>query len=375
MLKVLTDYQQIGVCKQIAYINNNIPKNTQTSIFGWKCLKCNHIWQTSYEKIKSKTGCPNCYGNAPKKLIDYQNIATSNNSVYILSYIPTNTSTSIEGWQCKKCAFVWKTTYRSMNSRHKCPKCAQNLPKTHMDYKAIGNDRGINYILNIIPSNIQTSILGWQCRICAYKWQTSYASVSLKRGCPNCSGLRTKTLIDYQNLAQTCAIKYINNNIPKNTSTSIYGWKCVKCSCIWSAKYNNIQQGSGCPQCACLKSEAACRVIFESIFQKKFPRVRPDFLRYGADKRSNLELDGYNSELQLAFEYQGEQHYRFLPYFHDSKQDFEQQQSRDAWKKTQCANKKINLIEIPYNYSFANIDKLTQFIQTELKTYSQYLEM
>lgn len=101
------------------------------------------------------------------------------------------------------------------------------------------------------------------------------------------------------------------------------------------------------------KYENRCREIFEHIFNKKFPKVRPDFLR-----RPNgrcLELDGYNDELKLAFEYNGYQHYKFSSKFHKNMTDLEDQIQRDIDKKEMCRKHGIELIEIPYNIKYENL--------------------
>jgi hypothetical protein len=108
--------------------------------------------------------------------------------------------------------------------------------------------------------------------------------------------------------------------------------------------------------------EGYCRNIFEKIFNKPFPTVRPNFL-----KRTNnrvLELDGYNQELKLAFEYNGIQHYKFTPAFHSSLEDLRKQIQRDEEKKQLCKRAGVILIEIPYT---VKKDKFENFIKTKLK--------
>lgn len=91
--------------------------------------------------------------------------------------------------------------------------------------------------------------------------------------------------------------------------------------------------------------EEICREIFESTFNKSFPSVRPDFLK-NPDTGCNLELDGYCEELKLAFEYDGEQHYREVDDW--SKCSLEDIKKRDCLKNDLCKQNDIILIRIPY---------------------------
>ena len=98
------------------------------------------------------------------------------------------------------------------------------------------------------------------------------------------------------------------------------------------------------------KYEQRCRQIFQNIFQKSFPSVRPKFL-----KRANgrcLELDGWNPELGLAFEYNGIQHYKLAPRFHKTHEDFKQQLQRDREKREMCLKNNVVLIELPYKIKY-----------------------
>ena len=94
------------------------------------------------------------------------------------------------------------------------------------------------------------------------------------------------------------------------------------------------------------KSEEKTRLIFERLFGVKFTKDRPDFLKRSNGR--NLELDGYNKEMRLAFEYDGIQHYKFVPYFHRTYDNFIKQQERDREKDQMCRENGITLIRIPY---------------------------
>lgn len=99
-----------------------------------------------------------------------------------------------------------------------------------------------------------------------------------------------------------------------------------------------------------LVNETQCRDIFERFYPGyTFPSVRPDFLKNPLTKR-NCELDGYNHELKIAFEYNGDCHYKFPNYWNTTNEtDFHKYIARDKYKKQTCAKLGIKLIIIPYN--------------------------
>ena len=95
------------------------------------------------------------------------------------------------------------------------------------------------------------------------------------------------------------------------------------------------------------KLELQAKFILEDIFKRPFYKIRPDFLKNDVTGY-NLEIDLYNDDLKLAVEVQGDQHYKFIPFFHKSKADFLNQRYRDEMKKDKCRKEGITLIEIPY---------------------------
>lgn len=117
------------------------------------------------------------------------------------------------------------------------------------------------------------------------------------------------------------------------------------------------------------KREEECRRILESIYRVPFKSCRPNFLKNPQTGR-NLELDGYNAELKLAFEHDGEHHYVFPNTFHRTEDDFELQTSRDRYKRKVCQKLGIYLITIPYDVPFKEI---RTYISSKLKIeYNNY---
>ena len=95
------------------------------------------------------------------------------------------------------------------------------------------------------------------------------------------------------------------------------------------------------------KFEEVCRKIFEKHYRAKFPSVRPDWLK-NQKSGCNLELDGYNKKLKIAFEANGIQHYEYNSHFHSCYDDYTDQVYRDKLKAKLCKKKGIHLIVIPY---------------------------
>lgn len=103
--------------------------------------------------------------------------------------------------------------------------------------------------------------------------------------------------------------------------------------------------------------ELECRRVLESIFPGyRFPSSRPDFLSNPVTGgRFNLELDCYNEELRLAVEYNGAQHYAYVPHFHSSRAVFQNQMYRDELKRRMCRDHDVTLIEVPFTVETGRI--------------------
>jgi hypothetical protein len=126
------------------------------------------------------------------------------------------------------------------------------------------------------------------------------------------------------------------------------------------------------------KGEVECRRVLEKIFNKPFPKVRPSILNNSVTSslssslsrtstdNYNLELDCYNSDLQLACEYNGIQHYQYTPFFHRNKEAFLNQKYRDHIKRDLCQKNGIYLIEVPYSVPLTQIEL---YITKQLSAY------
>lgn len=119
--------------------------------------------------------------------------------------------------------------------------------------------------------------------------------------------------------------------------------------------------------------EERCRQILEKLFNKRFIKTRPAWLRNekrdsktGTGTNKKLELDGYCEDLNLAFEYNGRQHRVYPNTWHETKKEFDDQQKRDRLKKVRCEEEGIILVVIP-DAEIVPYNQLYEFITEELE--------
>jgi len=110
---------------------------------------------------------------------------------------------------------------------------------------------------------------------------------------------------------------------------------------------NNLLNNKWCPHCNINYGEEYCRFVLEYFFDVKFKKIRPQWLK--TKNNTLLELDGYNEELKIAFEYNGLQHYANVPFFFKTEEEFKKRQEDDEYKMKVCGKEKVNLIIIPYD--------------------------
>lgn len=193
----------------------------------------------------------------------------------------------------------------------------------------------------------------WKCNNCSYIWLATPASVICqKTGCPRCAG-KFQSLETMENLAKSKEFEFLS--VSYKTMNTKYSWKC-RDGHIWMSSAAHIKGGTGCPYCKSHITEEACRFIFQEITGETFKKNR-SVLGF------RLELDGYCPKLNIAFEYQGKQHYSFIKHLHRRPEIHEAQKRRDDQKRSLCKERKIDLLEIPY---YEN--NLEQFIRKQLES-------
>ena len=65
--------------------------------------------------------------------------------------------------------------------------------------------------------------------------------------------------------------------------------------------------------------------------------------------RGSLFIDIYLPMLSIGFEFDGEQHFKYIEHFHGDRRGFANSRKRDLSKDDACKDKGITLVRVAYN--------------------------
>lgn len=326
-----------GLCLSKTYANSK-------SHLMWKCAN-GHTWSTSYGSVSSGHWCPSCAGKLKGTIEEMQSIARERDGK-CLSKKYVNRYTKLE-WQCAKGHVWWSTPTHVKSSGSWCPYCARTVRLTIGQMRDLAIEReGECLSTEYINQNTK---LKWRCKK-GHIWFARPSCIGYSHTwCPECGGKKKGTIEQMVAIASSRNGRCLSK-VYRNKDTKLE-WQCSE-GHRWWARPHDIKHGNWCGECVRGLGERISRVYFELIFGRKFPNLKPQWLR---NQRGYLmQLDGYCEELNLAFEYQGHQHY-LSSHFHRSVDEFEMRKSDDELKKKLCRQKGVSLIEIPYTIESENI--------------------
>jgi rubrerythrin len=359
----------------------------------WKCKDCSHIWRTQISKrAVLNRRCLSCTGQQAHssgrdsvKALHPELIKEWNDEKDPSKYLPGSKTKII--WKCSDCNHEWPMTIQqralldqncnfcngpggkharvvhtdgrnSMRRTH--PKLAKEFhPTKNGKFSPDNLIAGTNEKLWWICSNRCQYLLD---RDCQNVWKNSgLHRVHDEQNCPTCGGGQNPLHSDGRNSLSNLRPELMeewdfekNVDFTPDTVTVSVGdkahWICKKCGHPWSAIIASRSKGHGCPKC---KKKTQGK-LFDIINKLLFPENEvlwdynhPD-LRF---EKTNvmMELDIWIPELNVAMEYQGEQHYEPKPHW-GGEDAFSKLIDRDKQKKEACEKEGITLIEVHYSW-------------------------
>lgn len=343
-----------GKCLSKEYININ-------SKLKWQC-ELNHTWMASANTlVHGKSWCPTCaHITIGKKrtlkdgLEIVKKIALQRNGKCLSEkYIAAKVKLIFE---CEK-KHIFKMTPDLLKQGSWCRKCTGvNNIYTMDDMHKVASKKG--------GKCLSTKFLGvkvklkWQCGK-GHIWHSAPENLLGKRDtwCPTCIG-RNKTVFDLNEAAKKrggrcLAKKYEGGNIKVE-------WECSEGHRWMAAPANILNNSSWCSKCHGFFKEEICRVTFEQIFEEKFIKIRPKWLK--SSSNFVMELDGYCKKFNIAFEYHGEQHFEKNHWIKTDK-ELKKRFKDDELKELLCKKNGIILIVVTHK---TDLIKLPYFIKRRL---------
>ncbi len=343
------------------YVAELATKNPNIEIIGYyvnvatpilhKCRIDGYEWFAKPNNILNGYGCPLCGGNIKKTHINYVNdIQRINPNIEVIGTYKNAHIAILH--RCKLDGNEWMAKPNNILNGKGCPKCSGTMKKPHSDYtKYVAT---INPYIEVVGQyiNSKTPIMH-KCKKHNVTWEVSPTNILQGRGCPMCGVEKIGDKLRKSHEQYVDELKELNGNVLVlgmyvNANTPILH-KCLVDGNEWFATPTNILNGCGCPQCNESRGERTIRMLLEDkniIFeqQKKFPQC--------CDKKP-LPFDFYLPTYNVAIEYDGEQHYRPIPFF-GGEESFQTRLKHDRIKDVYCMKNNIKLLRIPYNKNIEN---------------------
>lgn len=292
-------------------------------------------------------------------------------TIEILSdYIDTDTKIKC---RCRIDGNEWEANPRSLLNGNGCKICGH---RKRWDSRGRKTTDDIIREMQEINSNIEIigeykgahNLIECRCKIDGTQW-SSYVCNLLNQsaGCPECTIRRIREAesllqedfefrVNEQYSHVKVIGKYVNNSTP------------IKCKCLihnkeYMANPRTLlyKSGTGCPDCYQSAGERKMLRILRELRYDIIPQYTFDDCKY----INVLRFDGYNKKYNIAFEYQGQQHYypvNFSGNLEITQKEFELCKIRDNIKREYCKKNNIPLIEIPY----WEYDNMECFLREEL---------
>lgn len=330
------------------------------------CSEHGEFWQTPYSHVNQKQKCPVCQHRVKQTLQTFlQRAKELYGDKYDYSkveYVDMFTKVCII---CPIHGEFWMAPNSFLNNKQQCPKCQhQSWANTTEEFIVKMESKfpdQFTYEKTEYKNNKTKVCI--TCKKHGDFWARPDNLMHQVVGCPKCASEQThekqrKLLKQFiEEAKKVHGDKYDYSKVKyKNTDTKI----CIVCpehGKFLQTPYNHIK-GHGCPKCCTSNLEKNLEsflidnnISFES--QKTF-----DWLIY----KSNLYLDFYLPDYNVAIECQGEQHFKPIEFFGGEK-GFQYIQNRDITKKQLCTNHGINILyysKIVANNVFNDLNELLQ---------------
>lgn len=314
------------------HVNRNGDKSPFNTFPGsikkvwWKC-KHGHEWEISPNARTSGNSCPYCSGHK----VCFETCLANTHPKLALQWHPKNILTPHDvshgsniavWWVCEK-GHEWEISPNTRTSGNNCPYCSGHkvcfetcLATTHQLLASQWHKTKNSLDPSQITAGSNKKVW-WICKL-GHEWESAISNRTSGRNCPYCSNKK----VNEENCLATTHKELVCQrwDFSKNEispylvtrgCTKKAWWKCQNNHNYYMA-IKNASNGNECPLCKNLKKQKHLLAIVKKIlpqYDTEWNYKHPK-LRFSKSNRP-MELDIFLPEINLAFEYQGKQH--FLP--------------------------------------------------------------
>lgn len=378
---ILTKEEIIGICSKLNFtyidhgnestINGNGRKQVYVRFICNAHQKYGIQEKSLYDLKRLKKPCQYC-SHKMLKITFKEEMAEINPDIEILSdYV--NWDTKIR-CKCKIDNIEWDANVSTLLNGCGCKMCGYRK-----QWDSRGRKTTDNFIkeMELVDSNIEIigeysgshKLIKCRCKIDGKEWE-SYACNLLNKsaGCPECASKRAREI---ESLSQQEVRDRIHDLYPHIDVVGEYinRGTPIECRCnihditfIANPRTLLYNKGTGCPKC---KQSLGEKKMQEILFTMGYD-IDPQHVFPDCKYINCLRFDGYSEVHNIAFEYQGQQHY--YPVDFSGKNDgtaekeYELNVIRDNIKRDYCQKNNIKLIEIPY----WEYDNMESFLRRKL---------
>lgn len=291
-----------------------------------------HEWDTTRDMIIHNRWCPKCNGNSNEgrreEVIKY---IKEKGGQLVGEYVKSRSKITI---RCSE-GHEWTVAPYWLTDNNWCRKCTDREKKTRENFYQVVENKGgmVNGQYNGVRS-----ILDFTCNQGHY-WKAAVQDILREQWCANCSMGIDRS---YQELLEIVKKKegkiegkYYNNKC-RLTFTCKAGHQ-------WSTKAFNIKCGTWCPHCRISKGEQELITIFNNLgIEHKTQFILHDLLNRRYDFMFTYNEDKY------ILEYDGQQHFDFVSFFHKEYDEFLRRQEIDRLKTYIALRSNYKVIRIDY---------------------------
>lgn len=258
--------------------------------------------------------------------------------------------------ECEIDGYRWSTSASSLLHGSNCPRCSGKERYTLDDVKE--KVRWITPSIEIVSTEYMgiDKPLDCVCNVCSHKFRTSAGHLFNGSGCPKCAGVARKDTESFKlrlshiNPSIEVLGEYVNNKTPVLCMCKVCGHK-------WYGTPNAmLSHAHGCPKCNLSRGERR----ISSYLDKNNIKYSIQQTFEGCYDKQYLPFDFYLPAMNVAIEYDGQQHFSPISFGVDDEDciaKFETTKLHDEIKTAYCRNHNIKLIRIPYT-DFNKIEQI-----------------